>query len=190
MSLHRFLCPDLVPEGDRVRIEGAVVAQIRKVLRLGPGDRVILFGADEWEYTVRLEYVERDAALGAVIGRAAPQAEPRCELTLSVALLKGETTEWVLQKGSELGGGRSLPRTSAGPPGGRSDTRGSSAKPPSSVGGFARPASRVSGHYRKLWQSPAATGPSSCTNERRSGSVINWLKKAFRKRLTNPGMPA
>jgi 16S rRNA (uracil1498-N3)-methyltransferase len=106
MSLHRFLCPDLVPEGDRVRIEGAVVAQIRKVLRLGPGDRVILFGADEWEYTVRLEYVERDAALGAVIGRAAPQAEPRCELTLSVALLKGEKTEWVLQKGTELGVGR------------------------------------------------------------------------------------
>jgi 16S rRNA (uracil1498-N3)-methyltransferase len=106
MSLHRFCCPESVPEGDRVRIAGAAAAQIRKVLRLSPGDRVVLFGADEWEYTVRLESVERDAALGAVIARSAPQAEPRCELTLVIALLKGEKTEWVLQKGTELGVGR------------------------------------------------------------------------------------
>src|SRR5713226_6526234 len=94
MSLHRFCCPDSRPEGDRVRIEGAAAAQIRKVLRLGPGDQVVLFGADEWEYTVRLECVERDAALGAIVARSAPRAEPQCDLTLAVALLKGEKTEW------------------------------------------------------------------------------------------------
>ena len=49
MTLHRFCCPEAAPDGDRVRIEGAVAAQIRKVLRLGPGDRVVLFGADEWD---------------------------------------------------------------------------------------------------------------------------------------------
>lgn len=103
MTLHRFCCPDAALEGGRVRIEGAAAAQIRKVLRLGPGDRVVLFGVDEWEYTVRLERVEREAALGTVVARSAPQAEPRCALTLAVALLKGEKTEWVLQKGTELG---------------------------------------------------------------------------------------
>ena len=106
MTLHRFCCPDAAPEGGRVRIEGAVAAQIRKVLRLGPGDRIVLFGVDEWEYLVQLESVERDVALGAIVARAAPRAEPQCSLTLAVALLKGEKTEWVLQKGTELGVGR------------------------------------------------------------------------------------
>jgi 16S rRNA (uracil1498-N3)-methyltransferase len=92
-----------VPKDGRVRIEGAVAAQMRKVLRLGPGDRVVLFGADEWEYTVCLEWVEREVALGTVVSRAVPLAEPRFELTLAMALLKSEKTEWVLQKGTELG---------------------------------------------------------------------------------------
>jgi 16S rRNA (uracil1498-N3)-methyltransferase len=103
VTLHRFCCPDAAPDGDRVRITGPVAAQIRRVLRLGPGDQVILFGADEWEYTVQLESVQPDAALGRVVARAAPRAEPRCELTLAMALLKGEKLEWVLQKGTELG---------------------------------------------------------------------------------------
>jgi 16S rRNA (uracil1498-N3)-methyltransferase len=106
MSLPRFCCPDSRPDGDRVRIAGSAAAQIRKVLRLGSGDRVVLFGADEWEYTVRLDCVERDAALGTIIARSAPQAEPQCELTLAAALLKGDKMEWVLQKGTELGVGR------------------------------------------------------------------------------------
>ena len=106
MTLHRFCCPDAAPEGGRVRIEGAVAAQIRKVLRLGPGERIVLFGVDEWEYLVQLESVERDVALGAIVARAAPRAEPQCSLTLAVALLKGEKSEWVLQKGTELGVGR------------------------------------------------------------------------------------
>lgn len=103
MTLHRFCCPDLVPEGDRVRIEGAAGVQIRRVLRLGPGDQVVVFGFDEWEYMVRLESVQSEAALGRIVDRAIPLAEPRCELTLAMALLKGEKLEWVLQKGTELG---------------------------------------------------------------------------------------
>jgi 16S rRNA (uracil1498-N3)-methyltransferase len=108
VTLHRFCCPGAAPDGDRVRIEGAAAVQIRRVLRLGPGDTVILFGADEWEYTVRLESVQPDMALGRILDRAMPRAEPRCELTLAMALLKGEKLEWVLQKGTELGVSRFL----------------------------------------------------------------------------------
>jgi 16S rRNA (uracil1498-N3)-methyltransferase len=108
VTFHRFCCPGAAPEGDRVRIEGTAAVQIRRVLRLGPGDTVILFGADEWEYTVRLESVRADAALGRILDRALPRAEPRGELTLAMALLKGEKLEWVLQKGTELGVSRFL----------------------------------------------------------------------------------
>lgn len=106
VSLHRFYCPDAVREEEQVRIDGAAARQIRQVLRLGPGDRVILFGRDAWEYTVRLESVERTAANGTIVSQSMANAEPRCALTLAVALLKGEKTEWVLQKGTELGVGR------------------------------------------------------------------------------------
>jgi 16S rRNA (uracil1498-N3)-methyltransferase len=104
--MHRFCCPDAVRDGECVRIEGAAAVQIRRVLRLGPGDQIILFGLDEWEYTIRLDMVEREAARGTVVARALPAAEPRCALTLALALLKGEKCEWVLQKGTELGVGR------------------------------------------------------------------------------------
>lgn len=104
--MHRFCCPEAVRDGECVRIEGAVAVQIRRVLRLGPGDQITLFGLDEWEYTVRLEAVDRETARGTVIARAVPAAEPRCALTLAMALLKGEKGEWVLQKGTELGVGR------------------------------------------------------------------------------------
>jgi 16S rRNA (uracil1498-N3)-methyltransferase len=106
--MHRFCCPDAARDGDLVRIGGAVAVQIRRVLRLSPGDRIILFGLDEWEYTVRLERIERDAAHGRVVARDAPGAEPLCRLTLALALLKGEKCEWVLQKGTELGVSRFL----------------------------------------------------------------------------------
>jgi len=53
--------------------------------------------------SVGLESVQSEAALGRIVARAAPLAEPRCELTLAMALLKGEKLEWVLQKGTELG---------------------------------------------------------------------------------------
>jgi 16S rRNA (uracil1498-N3)-methyltransferase len=108
VSRHRFCCPEAQRIGDDVRIEGAVAAQIRRVLRLRPGDQVILFGADEWEYVVRLERVEAAAAHGTVLCRQPPVAEPRCELTLAMALLKGEKTDWALQKGTELGVSRFL----------------------------------------------------------------------------------
>jgi 16S rRNA (uracil1498-N3)-methyltransferase len=101
--MHRFCCPEAHREGDAVRIEGAVAVQIRRVLRLSPGDQIILFGLDEWEYTVQLERVERESAHGRVTARDRPGVEPRCQLTLALALLKGEKCEWVLQKGTELG---------------------------------------------------------------------------------------
>jgi 16S rRNA (uracil1498-N3)-methyltransferase len=64
---------------------------------------VVLFGSDEWEYTVRLERVERDSVHGTVEARTRGAAEPGCDLTLAFACLKGEKTEWVIQKGTELG---------------------------------------------------------------------------------------
>ena len=73
-----------------MRIEGAVAAQIRRVLRLAPGDTIALFGLDEWEYAVRLDAVESATALGTVVGRSAPNTEPPYELTLALALLKSD----------------------------------------------------------------------------------------------------
>jgi 16S rRNA (uracil1498-N3)-methyltransferase len=106
--MHRFCCPDACRDGDQIRIEGSTAVQIRRVLRLSPGDQVVLFGLDEWEYTVQLERVDRDSAHGRVVCRGASEADPRCKVTLAMALLKGEKSEWVLQKGTELGVSRFL----------------------------------------------------------------------------------
>ena len=101
--MHRFFVPPTAIQGDRVRLTGPVVHRLTHVLRLSPGQRVVVLDDSGWEYTVELEGLERKQVEARIVGRAEAQTEPRTRLTLYQAVLKGERFEWVLQKGTELG---------------------------------------------------------------------------------------
>jgi 16S rRNA (uracil1498-N3)-methyltransferase len=87
----------------------ALVHQIGAVLRLRPGDAVLLLDGGGDEVIVRLDAVERKLVTGTVESRRAGAAEPRTRVTLYVALLRGERFEWVLQKATELGAAAFVP---------------------------------------------------------------------------------
>jgi 16S rRNA (uracil1498-N3)-methyltransferase len=77
--------------------------QLHKVLRLQPGEIVILLDNQGSEYAVSLTAVQARYAAGAVLTQSVNQAEPSTHLTLYQCSLKADKFEWVLQKGTELG---------------------------------------------------------------------------------------
>ncbi len=101
--MHRFFIPPEALSPDRVLLTGTVVHQLCHVLRLRPGDHIMVLDDSGWEHEVELTEISRERAEGAVLRRRLVETEPQVKLSLYQALLKGERFEWSLQKGTELG---------------------------------------------------------------------------------------
>jgi 16S rRNA (uracil1498-N3)-methyltransferase len=100
---HRFFVAEEILRGGRIRVDGPVAEQVRRVLRLRAGEEIGLFCGDGWEHRVTLLAVGERQLEGQVVERWQPETEPRATVWLAVAALKGEKLEWVIQKGTELG---------------------------------------------------------------------------------------
>ena len=98
MTLHRFFVAPGDAAGDRFALPAAIERQVRTVLRLRDGERIVLLTGDRSELVCRLDgsdcvVEERRPALG----------EPAHRLTVVQALLKGGALEEVVQHATELG---------------------------------------------------------------------------------------
>jgi 16S rRNA (uracil1498-N3)-methyltransferase len=108
-NTYRFFVPPGSFSGADVYLPDADLArQLGRVLRLGPGDRVLMLDGQGDAYEVELTELGRDHVAGRVLRRE-PAAEPVLDLTVYVALLRPERFEWVLQKCTELGARRFVP---------------------------------------------------------------------------------
>jgi len=74
--MHRFFVPPTAIRGDQVSLTGPVVHQLAHVLRLSPGEHIVVLDDSGWEYTVELERLERKRAKGRIVERAEAQTEP------------------------------------------------------------------------------------------------------------------
>lgn len=101
--LPRFFVPPESFASGRVTLRGAHAHQLRHVLRLRPGERVILLDNSGLEYEVLLDALSPDECAAHVVAQRPSPNEPRLRLTLYAALLKHDKFEWLLQKGVELG---------------------------------------------------------------------------------------
>lgn len=101
--MHRFFVPPSALQGDRTIVSGPQARQMRRVLRLRPGDTVCLLDNSGWEYEVKLTSLEENQARGVVVGRSLSLGEPRTRIVLYQALLKGSKWDYLLQKGTEIG---------------------------------------------------------------------------------------
>lgn len=105
-NTYRFFVNPGAIQGDRAQITDPELAhQIAGVLRLSPGDRVVLLDGAGGAYVVALEHVERRGPVSGVVERVEPPGanEPRAQITLYLPLIRPERFEWALQKGVELG---------------------------------------------------------------------------------------
>jgi 16S rRNA (uracil1498-N3)-methyltransferase len=101
--MHRFAVAADCLRQETLRLDGPPARQMRRVLRLGPGDRVVLFCGDGAEHEAVILALPGDGVQLGVEATRRPEVEPRCRLELGIALLKGEKLDWVLQKLAELG---------------------------------------------------------------------------------------
>jgi len=100
---HRFAVDSNAVHAGEVRFPAEVARQMRRVLRLSPGDRVAAFVGSGAEYIVRLTTLRDDRAVGAVEAESLRDAEPKLGITLCQALLPREKFELVLRKATEIG---------------------------------------------------------------------------------------
>ncbi|GAB4536236.1 MAG: 16S rRNA (uracil(1498)-N(3))-methyltransferase [Anaerolineae bacterium] len=103
MSIHRFFIPREWIDGRQVTLIEDTVHQIRHVLRMGAGERIIVLDDSGWEREVELTRVAQNVVLGRVIEERLAPGEPRTKISLYQGVLKAQKFEWVLQKGTELG---------------------------------------------------------------------------------------
>jgi 16S rRNA (uracil1498-N3)-methyltransferase len=103
-NTYRFFVDADALHGRELVVEDAELAhQLGAVLRLRPGERMLLLDNSGWQYVVELNSLAGDRVTGTVERKELAGGEPRTKLTLYVALLRPERFEWVLQKGTELG---------------------------------------------------------------------------------------
>ncbi|HJN66231.1 MAG TPA: RsmE family RNA methyltransferase, partial [Pirellulales bacterium] len=100
--LHRFFSESPIAEGS-VQIAGAEAHHLLHVLRLGVGDEVMLFDGRGDEFRASIANVSRQEVECIVEERIAADRELAFDLTLGVALPKGDRQRWLVEKAVELG---------------------------------------------------------------------------------------
>ncbi|NWF81000.1 MAG: 16S rRNA (uracil(1498)-N(3))-methyltransferase [Chloroflexi bacterium] len=104
-----FVAPELL-HGDQLRLNDPdLVHQLGRVLRLSPGDRVLLLDGAGTAAEVQLLAIRRDEVTGAVLSRGPAGGEPPLALTIYLPLIRPERFAWALQKCVELGAQRLVP---------------------------------------------------------------------------------
>jgi len=101
--MHRFFIPPSWVQGNEVTITGPQARQMARVLRMRPGDRVIVLDNSGWELEVQLSSVDQPLVKGDVLHRRLAGREPRTKVSLYQGVLRSNRFEFVLQKGTELG---------------------------------------------------------------------------------------
>ena len=101
--MHRFFVPPSWVQGNEVTISGPQAHQIARVLRMRPGDDVIVLDNSGWEIEVRLLSVDGTMVKGEVVHRRLADREPQTKITLYQGVLRSNRFEFALQKGTELG---------------------------------------------------------------------------------------
>ncbi len=108
MTGHRFFIEPASLAAGRAVLRGDHARQIASVLRLVPGERVVLLD-DGDEVEVRLDRVTASEVAGTVLARRPAPAEPRVQLTLALPLLRGDRSEEVVEAVTQLGVARIVP---------------------------------------------------------------------------------
>jgi 16S rRNA (uracil1498-N3)-methyltransferase len=116
MTLRRFYAPKIAfgSDGKTVALDPDEARHARDVLRLAAGDEIFVFDGEGHEYRCVISELRSHAATLNVVEQVSPASpESPLDLTLAVALLKGEKFDLVAQKATELGVTRLTPLETA-----------------------------------------------------------------------------
>lgn len=110
MTRHRFLlnadaapADDLVVGSKTALSDRRMLKQIRRVLRLRPGDTVDLLDGRGNLYTARLEILEDDRLEASIIQTKSEPTRKRPNVEVVMPVLKGDRFDWAIEKLTEIG---------------------------------------------------------------------------------------
>src|SRR5215475_4127390 len=109
----RFFLPKERIQHQRGTIVGEELAHLRKVLRLGPGDQLTVFDDTGWEHEAVIRSFSVDRGDVDIVRSYRPERESSLQITLALGLTKGEKTDFVIEKATELGVQTLVPFTSS-----------------------------------------------------------------------------
>ncbi len=96
-------------DGQHATLTGAEAHHLAHVMRAKSGDEVTLFDGSGCEFSARIESIGKSRIELAVLERSAADRESPVQLTLAVALPKGERQRWLIEKAVELGVANLIP---------------------------------------------------------------------------------
>jgi 16S rRNA (uracil1498-N3)-methyltransferase len=111
MRRDRLYTPQPLAIGQSVALEPGARRHALQVLRLTPGDDLVLFNGDGHDYDARLLDAHAGAALALVHAVGPQEPAPVLAVTLAIGISKGERMDYALQKAVELGAAALLPLT-------------------------------------------------------------------------------
>lgn len=105
---HFFTEPSQIGEKE-IRITGSDVNHIRNVLRMRPGEEVLVSDGQGKEYRCKLTEIADTSVTASIMWRLGGNAELPSRITLFQGLPKGDKLEFIIQKCVELGAVRIVP---------------------------------------------------------------------------------
>src|SRR5688500_13434365 len=99
----RFFLPTRQIEDHRATITGVELNHLRRVLRLRPQDRVVVFDDAGCEHEGIIRSLSEDRGEIEIIRSYQVNSESPLKTTLALGLTKGEKMDWVVEKATELG---------------------------------------------------------------------------------------
>jgi 16S rRNA (uracil1498-N3)-methyltransferase len=108
----RFFLPKERIQDQRGTVVGDELAHLRKVLRLEPGDRFIVFDDTGWEHEAVVRSFGAQRGDIDILRSYQAERESALQITLALGLTKGEKMDFVVEKATELGVLNIVPFTS------------------------------------------------------------------------------
>lgn len=103
-----FTTADYISD-NHLKITGEDVGHISKVLRMSPGDAIIVCDGEGNDYDGEIAEITKTEVIVKIIRKYVCDAEPEVKVTLYQALPKQGKMEYIIQKTTELGVDRIIP---------------------------------------------------------------------------------
>lgn len=101
--MHRFFVNQNQIEDTWIHIKGSDVNHIRNVLRMKPGEEILVSDGSKMEYTCCIEVLDKEEILAKIVYAQENGLELPSRIYLFQGLPKGDKMEFIIQKAVELG---------------------------------------------------------------------------------------